>query len=37
MSSGETGGTGTATPEGEIEMDEFGGPQDVMKGYGRLH
>jgi hypothetical protein len=21
----------------QIEMDEFGGPQDVMKGYGRLN
>ncbi|WP_133499896.1 DUF2795 domain-containing protein [Cognatilysobacter terrigena] len=21
----------------DIEMDEFGGPQDVMKGYGKLH
>ena len=21
----------------QIEMEEFGGPQDVMKGYGRLN
>jgi hypothetical protein len=21
----------------DIDMDEFGGPQDVMKGYGRLN
>lgn len=24
-------------PLGEIEMEQFGGPQDVMKGYGRLN